>query len=126
MHHATKPLLCLAISLALGSSAVLAQESPSVDDAAEFIAEVEQWSREYGEYAARIAWVQATNITFDTNWLATKSSAEATKMGVEFANRAKDFNGLELPAEMRRKIEKIKLGVNLPAPTRDGAADELV
>ena len=46
-------------------------------------------------------------------------------MGVQFANRAKDFNDLDLPAEMRRKMEKIKLGVNLPAATRAGAAGEL-
>ena len=31
----------------------------------------------------------------------------------------------ELPAEERRKIEAIKLGLNLPAPERAGAAGEL-
>ena len=97
----------------------------TVDDAAELIAEVEKFYREFGEYSARVAWSRATNITFDTNWLATKASAEATRMGVKFANEAKRFNDLELPAEMRRKIESIKLGINLPAPSRDGAAEEL-
>ena len=121
----SKPALCLAVSLALASPLAVAQDAPTVEDAAEFIAEVEQWSREYGEYAARVAWAQATNITYDTNWLATKSSAEATRKGVEFANQAKVFNDLELPAVMRRKIEKIKLGVNIPAPTTEGAAGDL-
>lgn len=99
--------------------------APTVEDAVEFIAEVEQWRREYGEYAARVAWVQATYITFDTNWLATRADTEITRKGVEFANRAKAFNDVALPEPLRRKMEKIKLGVNLPAPTRDGAAGEL-
>ncbi|MEE4174527.1 MAG: M2 family metallopeptidase [Xanthomonadales bacterium] len=117
--------LAMALPAALPSPAWAQDAAKTADDAARFITEVEQWQREYGEYAARVAWVQATNITYDTNWLATRSSAEATRKGVEFANRAKDFNDLELPAEMRRKLEKIKLGVNLPAPTREGAAGEL-
>jgi peptidyl-dipeptidase A len=126
IHHRFS-LLALSALMTLGvTSSLLAQgTAPTAKDAETFIAEVEQWQREYGEYAARVAWVQATNITYDTNWLATKSAAEATRKGVEFANRAKDFNEVDVPAVVRRKLEKIKLGVNLPAPTRDGAAAEV-
>ena len=102
-----------------------AAAAPSVDEARAFIEEVEKFYREFGEYSARVAWTQATNITYDTDWLVTKVDAEGTEMGVKFANRAKRFNDLELPAEMRRKIEAIKLGLNLPAPERPGAAQEL-
>ena len=102
-----------------------ADDTPTVAEAAAFIEEVETYYREYGEYAARIFWAQATNITYDTDWLATKVDAETTKAGVRFANEAKRFNDLELPSVMRRKIEAIKLGLNLPAPERDGAAQEL-
>lgn len=106
-------------------AAVAEETGPTVADAQEFIETVEDFYREFGEYSARIAWAQATNITFDTNWLATKVDTEGTEMGVKFANEAKQFNDLELPADMRRKIEKIKLGLNLPAPERPGAAGEL-
>ncbi len=102
-----------------------ATAAPSVDEARAFIEEVEKFYREFGEYSARVAWTQATNITYDTDWLVTKVDAEGTEMGVKFANSAKRFNDLELPAEMRRKIEAIKLGLNLPAPERPGAAQEL-
>ncbi len=97
----------------------------SVEEAAAFVDEVETWSRDFGEYGARVAWVQATYINYDTNWLVTRVDTEATEMGVKFANQAKRFNDLELPAELRRKIEAIKLGLNLPAPERPGAAAEL-
>ncbi len=102
-----------------------AQGAASVEDAAAFIEGVETWSRDFGEYGARVAWVQATYINYDTNWLVTRADTEATEMGVKFANQAKRFNDVELPAEMRRKIEAIKLGLNLPAPERPGAAAEL-
>ncbi len=102
-----------------------AAAAPSVEEAGAFIEEVEKFYREFGEYSARVAWTQATNITYDTDWLVTKVDAEGTEMGVKFANRAKRFNDLELPAEMRRKIEAIKLGLNLPAPERPGAAKAL-
>lgn len=99
--------------------------APTVEDAQAFIESVEKMTREFGEYSARVQWAQATNITYDTNWLATKVGAEGTELGVKAANEAKRFNDLELPADMRRKIEKIKLGVNVPAPSTDGAAAEL-
>ena len=97
----------------------------SVADAEEFITRVEKFNRDFGEYAARIYWVNSTYINYDTDWLATKVGAEGTEMGVKFANEAKRYNGLDLPADMRRKIEFIKLGLNIPAPEREGAAQEL-
>ncbi len=105
----------------------ISQSTEQVDEqqAADFVAEVERWTREFGEFSARTAWVQATYINFDTNWLLTRADTESTEMGVRFANEASRFNDLELPEELRRKLEAIKLGLNLPAPQRPGAAAEL-
>ena len=102
-----------------------ADAAPGVQDAEAFVAKVEDWTKTYGEYASRVAWVQATYINYDTNWLIARVSAEGVEHGVAFANEAKRFNGVELPPTLRRKIEIIKLGVNLPAPERPGAAAEL-
>lgn len=109
-----------------GETQTLVEEAaPTREDAAAFIERVEKWTREFGEYYARVSWVQATYINYDTNWLVTKADTEFTEQGVKFANEAKRFNGLDLPEEMTRKLEAIKLGVNLPAPERPGAAAEL-
>ncbi len=97
----------------------------TVAQAQSFIEEVETFYREFGEYSARIAWLNNTYINYDSDWLSTKVGAEGTEMGVKFANMAKRYNDLELPADMRRKIELIKLGLNLPAPERPGAAQAL-
>ncbi len=117
--------LALAAACSQGPAETPETGAPTVEEADEFITGVEDWYRDFGEYSARINWVNATYINYDTDWLASRVAAEGTEMGVKFANEAKRFNDLDLPAEMRRKIEFIKLGLNLPAPEKPGAAKEL-
>ena len=54
----------LAITAACSNQDAPAEENtaPTVDDAAEFIENVETYYRDFGEYSARIAWVNATYI----------------------------------------------------------------
>ncbi len=99
--------------------------SATVADAEAFVAQVEEEAKDFGEYQARVDWVNENFITFDTDWLASRVAAEATERGVGYANRAKDFNDLDLAPDVRRKVELIKLGLNLPAPSTAGAAQEL-
>lgn len=98
---------------------------PTAEDAAAFTARVEKTYAEAFEESARIAWINNTYINFDSDWLAAKNGAEITRLAVDFANEAKKFNGLELPADVQRKIEFIKQGVTIPAPSTEGAAEEL-
>lgn len=85
-------------------------------DAADFLATVEQtYLKEY-EYAARIAWVQANFITDDTVWLGAKSIEKMGALQVKFANEAKKFDHLDLTADMRRRLNILKGGLTLAAP----------
>ena len=104
---------------------VLEETAPTVEDAERFVARVETEMVDFREFASRVAWVRATNISYDTNWLVERVDAEQTRRYVGWANEAKQFNGLDLPAELRRKIELIKQSLGLPAASRDGAAEEL-
>ncbi|MGD9801334.1 MAG: M2 family metallopeptidase [Parvularculaceae bacterium] len=97
----------------------------TAEDAAAFVDKVEATYREAFEEASRIQWVNSTYINFDTDWLAAKNAGEITKMAVDFANEAAKFDKVELTPDLRRKLDFMKLGITLPAPTRDGAADEL-
>ncbi|MEX0644693.1 MAG: M2 family metallopeptidase [Parvularculaceae bacterium] len=94
-------------------------------EAAAFVDKVEKTYAEAYVEASRIAWVNSTYITFDTDWLVEKNNAELTKLAVDFANEAKKFNDVELSPDVRRKIDFIKQGITLPASTKEGAADEL-
>lgn len=102
-----------------------AADTPTVDEARRFIADAERELEEQYELAGRIYWVQANFITFDTNWLASRAGADMTELLVRLANGTKRFEGLELPDELERKMNILRTGITLPAPSRPGAAGEL-
>lgn len=108
------------------SDAPAAGEQPATaESAAAFVADAETRLATLGEYAARIQWTRATNITFDTMWLEAKVNAEVTELQVQLANEAARFNDVQVPEDVRRKLNLLRLGIVLPAPNRPGAADEL-
>jgi peptidyl-dipeptidase A len=72
-----------------------------------------------------VQWTRATNITFDTMWLESRVNARVTELQVQLANGAARFNDIEVPADVRRKLNLLRLGIVLPAPNRPGAAAEL-
>ena len=99
---------------------------PTAGGAAAFVAEAEQTWAKVSVDAARTAWVNATYITDDTDALAAKSGAETTELAVAYAKGAARFNGVAgIDPDVRRKLDLMKNGVGLPAPTTPGAADEL-
>lgn len=108
-----------------GAAEPEARPEPTAAEAAAFVERVEQELAELQEYAARVHWVRANFITFDTNWLVQRVDADYTRQGVAWANEAKRFNDVELEPDLRRKVERLKLGLTLPAPERPGAAEEL-
>ena len=97
----------------------------SVEDAQSFIAATETELADRSEYSGRIAWVQANFITDDTDWLAARTDAEDTTRAVALANETKRFEQLTLPEDLERKMNILRTGITLPAPSRPGAAEEL-
>ena len=108
------------------AQAAAAPDFPATaEGAAAFVASAEERLAALSEEAARIQWTRATNITFDTMWLESKINAEYTELQVELANGAAAFNDVQVPADVRRKLNLLRLGIVLPAPNRPGAATEL-
>lgn len=103
-----------------------AAAAPATAEAATaFVADAEARLAALSEEAARIQWTRATNITFDTMWLESRVNAQFTELQVELANGAAAFNDVQVPADVRRKLNLLRLGIVLPAPNRPGAAAEL-
>lgn len=90
-----------------------------------FVADAETRLADLSEEAARIQWTRATDITYDTMWLESRVNAQYTELQVELANGAARFNDVQVPADVRRKLNLLRLGIVLPAPNRPGAAAEL-
>ena len=112
---------------ATAAAVVVAEEdtAPTVEDAMAYVEAAEAELAEQSEYAARVFWNQATNITYDTSFLAARAGSESTQMAVRLANGTKQFEGLDLPADLARKIQILRSGITIPAPSTEGAADEL-
>ncbi len=92
------------------------QTKPNLAEAQAFMEEVEKIFLQEGEYAARMAWVQANFITHDTIWLNAKNYEKMGALAVKYANAAKRFDGLEMPADLRRRFNSLKLAQTLAAP----------
>ncbi|TPW02740.1 MAG: peptidyl-dipeptidase A [bacterium] len=104
---------------------ISARPPATAESATAFVATAETRLAALSEEAARIQWTRATNITHDTMWLESRINAEYTELQVELANGAAQFNDIEVPADVRRKLNLLRLGIVLPAPNRPGAAGEL-
>lgn len=97
----------------------------TVQEAREFLKKAERDIVEVNRVSARAAWINANFVTFDTNSLVADASAVSSKLSTRQSNEAKRFNDVDLPVDMRRKVDMLKRGSNFPAPNRAGAADEL-
>ena len=99
---------------------------PTAEDAQKFVDETEKKMFDFSVDASRIYWINATYINDDTDAMAAKIGAEGTTMSVQAAIDAakyKDVDGLDAVAT--RKLDKLRGGIVLPAPTTEGASAEL-
>ncbi|MES2021971.1 MAG: M2 family metallopeptidase [Pseudomonadota bacterium] len=100
--------------------------APTAAEADAFVARAEKELAEFSTPAQQAAWINATYITDDTDAIAAKFGAEGTEMGVRFALEAAKYAGVPgLSFDTKRKIDLLRNGLTLPAPTTPGAASEL-
>ena len=127
--------MSLALSLALAAPA-LAQDNaaataapaaaPTAADADAFIAAVEKDLFDYTVEASQVNWVNATYITDDTDAMAARINAVGTEKSVKYALEAAKYMDVPgLSADTKRKLDILRTGLVLPAPTKPGAATEL-
>ena len=100
-------------------------EDTTIADATAFLARAESELSDMSDEASIIFWNQATNITDETNAAAAEVGARYTKLAVSLANESKKFNLADLPPELARKMTRLRAGITIPAPSTEGAAEEL-
>ena len=131
MKHFVSIVALAAASLSI-PSAVLAQDTtatastPSVADAEAFIAKAESDLFDFSVEGGRVAWVNNTYITDDTDALAAKYGEIGTEKSVQYALQAAKYQNVAgLSSITKRKLDILRGGLVLPAPTTPGAAKEL-
>ncbi|MEQ1549147.1 MAG: M2 family metallopeptidase, partial [Chakrabartia sp.] len=118
-------IFALAVSLSIATPA-FAQSTPSIADADKFVADAEAKLGDFGVYAAQVAWINNTYITEDTDAVNARVGAEGTELSVNYAVEAAKYSSISgLSYDTKRKLDVLRGGLVLPAPTTDGAAADL-
>jgi peptidyl-dipeptidase A len=117
----------LTLALLLASAApAFAQSAPTAADADAFVAAAEKALGDFSIYNAQVSWVNNTYINDDTDALAAKVGGESTELQVKYANEAAKYISLPgLSADTKRKLDIMRGGIVLPAPSAEGAATAL-
>ncbi len=114
----------LALSFALALAAPAAAQTAA--DADKFVAKAEKELGDFTIFNAQVSWVNNTYITEDTDAIAARVGAQGTEMSVRFATEAAKFQKVPgLSPDTIRKLDLLRGGLVLPAPTTPGAAEEL-
>lgn len=98
----------------------------TAEGAQQFVAAAEKDLFDYTVEASQVNWVNSTYITEDTDAMAARINAVGTEKSVKYAllsARYAEVPGLD--ADVVRKLNIMRNGLVLPAPTTPGAATEL-
>ena len=99
---------------------------PTAAEADAFVQEAEKSLGDFAIYEAKVAWINATYLTDDTDWLSARVGAESVQKSVRYAKDAARFDAVPgLSFDTRRKLDTLKQMIVLPAPATPGAAEEL-
>ncbi|MGH6781446.1 MAG: M2 family metallopeptidase, partial [Sphingomonadaceae bacterium] len=121
-----------ASALALGVAAIPAaaiaakDAAPTAAQADRFVAQAEKELFDLSIPSAQVAWVNSTYINDDTDALNTLFGAKNTEAAVRLAKEAAKYDKVVgLTPDTRRKLDILRQGIVLPAPSTEGAATEL-
>ncbi len=98
---------------------------PTVAEAEAFIKQAEINLTDLLINMERTQWIQSNFITADTSIVSSRAIRDITAESVRLANQSKRFSSIELPAELSRKMNLLKLALTLPAPMDSAKTAEL-
>ncbi len=120
--------VAMAAALSAGAIAQSGGKDPEVTPAKadNFVAGAEKSLLDMYVYNSQVSWINATYINDDTDAVASRAGAEATEMSVNYALQSAKYAALPgLSYDTKRKLDILRSGLVLPAPTRAGGAAEL-
>jgi len=111
------------VTMLAGVQPVFAQTAADADA---FIAGAETEQRGFSTSKQQVDWINETYITDDTNAIAALFATQENEMRVRQAKDAARFDKVDgLSFDTRRKVDILRGGITLPAPTTPGSAAEL-
>jgi peptidyl-dipeptidase A len=125
--------MILAASIFLISAPLMAKEpmqqtnpTPTIDEATRFVNDAETRLAEMNVEAQRASWVAENFITSDTQIISAKANEQQIALGVDLAKQAARFDSVpNLPYDVRRKLDLIKLALTTPGPSDPARTAEM-
>ncbi len=102
-----------------------AQKPVTKQDAIDFVKKAEDELFDLYSEGSQVEWVYQNFITEDTAALSAAINEKSTAAAVRLANEAAKFNHLDLDYDTKRKLEKLKLAMVVPAPNNEAKNKEL-
>ncbi len=113
-------------ALSLGCARTPASsETPTAAGAKTFLDAVSETNLRLGNQASQAGWVQQTFITDDTEAISARANQAANEAGARFAKEAVRYDGVQVPADQRRQLNLLKVGLVLATPSDPKESDEL-
>jgi len=100
-------------------------ETPTAAGAKTFLDTVSETNLRLGNQASQAGWVQQTFITDDTEAISARANHAANEAGARFAKEAVRYDGVQVPADQRRQLNLLKVGLVLATPSDPKESDEL-
>jgi peptidyl-dipeptidase A len=120
------PLLALACLLAATSAARAGTPPPpTAQDAAAFVDKVEADLLDLWIYQSRTDWVRMTYITDDTEALGARANEAVMEYVSRKAAEARAFDGVQVAPDVRRKLDLLRMALDMPAPQDPAKRAEL-
>ena len=117
--------IALALSLSFAAPS-FAQSAPTVAEADKFVSDAEKALGDFTIFNAQVQWINNTYITDDTDAVASRVGTQGTEMAVKYATEAAKYMAVPgLSYDTKRKLDMLRGGLTLPAPTTEGAAKQL-
>ena len=113
------------LAAAADPTAAPSAQPATVEEARAFLNEVDRELRRLWVRRERAGWVQTNFITSDTEEMAAEAEQETMEYLSRTIKAATRFDGLELPADLRRQLSLLKLAGTLPAPSDEAKTAEL-
>ena len=110
---------------AVSKSAASKSAKPTVEEARQFLDGAQKRLLDLSIEGQRAGWVQETFITYDTQILAASRNEVLLNEAIADAQQAARFDGVQLPADLRREMDLLKRGLTLPAPSDPKKTAEL-
>jgi len=98
---------------------------PTADEARRFVDAGEQELLGLTINSNHASWIQSNFITHDSQILSAQASERLITAGVRLAKEAARFDRVEVPYEVRRKLDLLKLQLTAPAPSDPVKTKEL-